>query len=32
MNVAAVMVSLFTGGIGKLNSDLFSALVVECEP
>ena len=26
------MVSLFTGGIGKLNSDLFLALVVEFEP
>ena len=23
---------IFTGGIGKLNSDLFSVLVVECVP
>ena len=26
------MVSLFTGGIGKLSSGLLLALVVECEP
>ena len=32
LNVATVMISLFTGGIGKLNSDLFLALVVEFEP
>ena len=31
MNFATLMVSLFTGGIGKLGSDLLSALVVECE-
>ena len=27
-----MVVSLFTGGIGKLISSLLSALVVECEP
>ena len=32
LNFAAVMVSLFTGGIIKLGTGLLSALVVECEP
>ena len=32
LNFAAVMVSLFTGGISKLGSGLLSALVVECGP
>ena len=32
LNFAAVMVSLFTGGISKLGSGLLSAFLVECEP
>ena len=32
LNFAAVMVSLFTGGIVKFSSVLLSAWVVECEP
>ena len=34
LNFETVVVSLFTGGIGKLyiSSDLLSALVVECAP